>query len=150
YRRSRDLAGARDATEHTALQRAWEVGDERLIEERFTLYLANQTAPAPALNRVYEVRRDREASLAILRAATREPSAQAGAPMSILAWWLAQYGAPEAALAAATRAQHDLIGAPVSWLWLPCMKEVRRLPGFKTLVRRLGLPDYWRATGDWG
>jgi tetratricopeptide (TPR) repeat protein len=34
--------------------------------------------------------------------------------------------------------------------WRPLMREVRRLPGFKDLVRKLGLAGYWRATGNWG
>lgn len=150
YRRGRDLSGSRDVPEHTALHRAWELGDEQLIEERFALYLANQTVPIPAFHRAYEVRHDPGAVRAILRAAMAESWAQAGLPMSALAWWLAHYGDTEAALAAATRAQLELSGAAVSWLWYPCMKEVRRLPQFAALMRRLGLIAYWRASGDCG
>ena len=32
-------------------------------------------------------------------------------------------------------------------LWFPIMTEVRKLPGFKTLVRDLRLVEYWRASG---
>jgi len=35
-------------------------------------------------------------------------------------------------------------------LWWPLMRDVRRLPGFKDLVRKLGLAGYWRTTGNWG
>jgi hypothetical protein len=35
-------------------------------------------------------------------------------------------------------------------LWYPHMAAVRRAPGFKDLVRDLGLVDYWRETGEWG
>jgi hypothetical protein len=35
-------------------------------------------------------------------------------------------------------------------LWLAIHKDMRRLPGFKDLVRDLGLVDYWRTTGNWG
>jgi hypothetical protein len=35
-------------------------------------------------------------------------------------------------------------------LWLPIEKNVRRLPGFKDFMRELRLPDYWRASGNWG
>ena len=38
---------------------------------------------------------------------------------------------------------------PVIVLWRPLHKEMRRLPGFKDLVTKLGLVDYWRATGTW-
>ena len=34
--------------------------------------------------------------------------------------------------------------------WRPLMREVRRLPGFKDLVRKLGVADYWRKSGNWG
>jgi hypothetical protein len=34
-------------------------------------------------------------------------------------------------------------------LWRPMMAGVRSLPGFKDLVRDLGLVDYWRELG-WG
>jgi hypothetical protein len=37
--------------------------------------------------------------------------------------------------------------APV---WLPSLKEMRRLPGFKDLVQGIGLVEYWRGTGHWG
>jgi len=35
-------------------------------------------------------------------------------------------------------------------IWTPYMADVRRQPGFKDLVRKLGLPEYWRefAWGD--
>ena len=32
-------------------------------------------------------------------------------------------------------------------LWRPVLSEVRKLPGFKDLVRSEGLVDYWRAYG---
>ena len=34
--------------------------------------------------------------------------------------------------------------------WRPLLREVRRLPGFKDLVRKLGLVSYWRKSGNWG
>jgi len=34
--------------------------------------------------------------------------------------------------------------------WLPIHKEMRRLPGFKNLVREMGLADYWRKSDNWG
>src|SRR5690606_25137595 len=80
YRRGRDLSGSRDVPEHTALHRAWELGDDQLIEERFALYLANQTVPIPAFHRAYELRRNPGAVRDVLRAAMEAPWAQAGMP----------------------------------------------------------------------
>jgi TolB-like protein len=33
------------------------------------------------------------------------------------------------------------------FMWRPVMRDVRRLPGFKQLVRDMGLVDYWREFG---
>lgn len=35
-------------------------------------------------------------------------------------------------------------------VWLGHMREARRLPEFKQMVRDAGLLDYWRTTGNWG
>ena len=34
-------------------------------------------------------------------------------------------------------------------LWGPHLSDMRRLPGFKDLVRKIGLVDYWRNSGNW-
>jgi hypothetical protein len=150
YERSLDLPGARDTAEHTALQRAWVMEDEALIEQRFARYLRYRTIPMPALDRVFEVRRQRKDVLRILRAAVVESPMQAPVPQMILAWWLARYGDDDAALAAATRAQLSFDGAFCNWLWFPVMANVRRRSGFKTLLTQLDLPAFWRSTNDWG
>ena len=38
----------------------------------------------------------------------------------------------------------------IATIWRPIHKPMRRLPGFKDLVRDAGLVDYWRTTGNWG
>lgn len=66
--------------------------------------------------------------------------------------WAAFLGEPQLALRAADKA----VDAGVSFetwawtIWRPVMKEVRREPEFKALVQKMGLVDYWRATGNWG
>jgi TolB-like protein/DNA-binding winged helix-turn-helix (wHTH) protein len=35
-------------------------------------------------------------------------------------------------------------------IWRPALSEVRRLPQFGDFVQKVGLVDYWRATGKWG
>src|SRR5262249_26091058 len=66
--------------------------------------------------------------------------------------WAAFLGDPDLSL----RAAHKVAGLHVSFetwafaLWRPVMRDVRRTPGFKDLVRELKLDDYWRATGNWG
>jgi hypothetical protein len=43
-----------------------------------------------------------------------------------------------------------MIGIYLVSLWSPLMTEMRKLPGFKELVREVGLVTYWRTTGEWG
>ena len=39
-----------------------------------------------------------------------------------------------------------LSSAPEDWyFWLPLMAEVRRAPEFRSIVRELGLVEYWQA-----
>lgn len=39
----------------------------------------------------------------------------------------------------------------VAWvLWRPVLRDVRKDPAFKAIVRDYGFERYWRATGDWG
>ncbi len=42
------------------------------------------------------------------------------------------------------------IGSPIFTMWRPIHKEMRQLPGFKNLVREIGLYNYWLTTGKWG
>jgi TolB-like protein/DNA-binding winged helix-turn-helix (wHTH) protein len=64
---------------------------------------------------------------------------------SLLAHWAAYYGEPQLALELLARALPN-IGHP-SALWVPLMREVRRLPAFRNLVREYGYVDYWRRYG---
>jgi TolB-like protein/DNA-binding winged helix-turn-helix (wHTH) protein/tetratricopeptide (TPR) repeat protein len=67
-----------------------------------------------------------------------------------LAAWAAYYSDPELALDLESKyvASHfDDVRAPFS-LWEPIFRDMRRLPGFKDLVRDMGLVEYWR-TYDW-
>jgi TolB-like protein/DNA-binding winged helix-turn-helix (wHTH) protein len=59
--------------------------------------------------------------------------------------WAAYYGDPELALEMLNGIAPG--AADDGLLWRPVMSEVRRLAGFKDLVRREGLVDYWRAHG---
>jgi predicted Zn-dependent protease len=64
---------------------------------------------------------------------------------SVLANWAAYYGDPELALEYLSRVAK---GNPdFAVLWRPVMRDVRRLAGFKDLVRTIGLVEYWRAYG---
>jgi TolB-like protein len=150
YERSRDLKGSRQIRDTLALLRALWVKNDTLIEDRFTRLLEDPASTLPVLEDVFKVRRDPDRAQALLRAAANATYAQNARVQMSLAWWLGAYGDGEGALAAARRAQLELPGGLPSWLWFPCMREARVLPGFKNLVEQLGLVDYWRVTGNWG
>jgi hypothetical protein len=64
----------------------------------------------------------------------------------VLASWAAYYG--DAALSLELL---DPIapGQTNTLLWRPIFRDVRKLPGFKSIVERMGLVAYWRERG-WG
>jgi len=63
--------------------------------------------------------------------------------------WLAWFGDYAAALDS-LRADFQQTGyryAALWWIWDPGLSGVRKLPGFKQLMRDIGLVDYWRKYG---
>jgi TolB-like protein/DNA-binding winged helix-turn-helix (wHTH) protein len=63
----------------------------------------------------------------------------------LLSLWAAYFHAPELSLELIAREATNGEAMPV--LWQPLMRDVRKLPAFKDLVRASGLLDYWRAYG---
>ena len=76
----------------------------------------------------------------------REPSCGA----SRLALWAAFFGDPELALQTLGEERNiERRLASAIALWRPIMRDVRRLPGFRELVREWGFVDYCQKYG-WG
>jgi TolB-like protein/DNA-binding winged helix-turn-helix (wHTH) protein/tetratricopeptide (TPR) repeat protein len=102
---------------------------------------------------------DGVADLRVLRGMTQFMAGRAGADDEIrrlaatashgekiaLAEWAAYYHEPALALELLTAAAPNM--AHPAMLWQPVMRDVRRLPAFKVLVRDLGFVDYWRKHG---
>jgi adenylate cyclase len=66
-----------------------------------------------------------------------------------IAIWASYFGEFELAL----QVSRESIGSNSAFIWTiwrPIHKGMRQLPGFKDLVRDLGLVDYWRTSGKWG
>jgi TolB-like protein/tetratricopeptide (TPR) repeat protein len=142
--------GAVEAIEHTALMRVWSDGDAAVTRAAFDRYIDSQTVPFPPSLALREAFEDREAALALVRAAGADPAYQDPTRQSFIARYAGHFGDPQLALAAARRAYVEIGSAFVAAIWFPDMAAARREPAFKDLVRDLGLVDYWRATGDWG
>jgi hypothetical protein len=108
--------------------------------------LADDTAAAPQFRADFA----RYGSVAEGLAAVRSWYESLGEPNHnehmIAAAWAAHYGDVDLALKAAAGATQ--VRAHNAWfLWLPLFENVRRAPGFKTLVADLGLLSYWRENG---
>lgn len=67
------------------------------------------------------------------------------AEKTILSQWAAYYHEPELSLDLLIEVAPHL--SHPAMLWHPLSRDVRRLPGFKKLVRDLGLVDYWQVYG---
>lgn len=87
-----------------------------------------------------------EAALAFLRARVSKHPASA----AYRAHWFAWFGDYDTALEALRSGLEPGARYALLWaMWDPGLAEVRKLPGFKQLVRDAGLVDYWRKYG-WG
>lgn len=95
---------------------------------------------------------DPAAALALLRRTLDESDAQAlGILAPTISLHAAYLGDPELALRAAGRALDLSPDVTVtSFLWTPVLRDTRRLPGFRQVLERSTLLDYWRSTGQWG
>jgi tetratricopeptide (TPR) repeat protein len=124
---------------------AMATGDRARVRERWEWL--NQPQLSPLARALYPLRHQPAALRAEVRRvyAAREPVAS-----SQLALWSAAFGEPELALEI-LRGDTDVTRRVVTVmaLWRPIMSEVRRLPGFKDLVRDWGFVDYWKQYG-WG
>jgi hypothetical protein len=72
------------------------------------------------------------------------PAGQNSVGYSTFAIWAAYCEDPELALEYLEKIDNSLL---VLNVWWPLFRDVWKLRGFKDLVRRMGLVDYWRAYG---
>jgi hypothetical protein len=88
--------------------------------------------------------------LAVIRAAYDNPDNEDPTRLGLLAAYAGHYGDQELALAALRRSLVEFRGFSLVILWWRALARARRLPGFKNLLRDLGLVAYWREAGNWG
>jgi TolB-like protein/DNA-binding winged helix-turn-helix (wHTH) protein/Flp pilus assembly protein TadD len=88
---------------------------------------------------------DPTAARAELRRIAATPAPPDYVRSAVIAHWAAYFGDTELALGELRNIAHA--GLDEAALWRPVLSEVRKLPGFKDLVRSEGLVDYWRAYG---
>jgi TolB-like protein/DNA-binding winged helix-turn-helix (wHTH) protein len=147
YERSKQIAGDRGFADSEGLQvPGLDRHDHALIERFFQAHPPNSPdSPSP----VIEGLDNPAGALAILRLRYRDPAVEASSMnTALLAEFAAYYGDSELALQFLQKAFRT--SDNVFFVWHPVYKDVRRLPGFKDLMRDLRLVDYWRVTGNWG
>jgi TolB-like protein len=133
-----------------ALSNALGTRDRAELVRLLDLQIAEGPVPQREFNARMKALLDRPADAkAYLRARARDP-ANSAVSVAAVAQWLAYFGDGEAALGALRRAFESGASNPASvGSWYPVMSDVRKLPGFKQLVRDFGFVDYWRKFG-WG
>ena len=136
----------------TGIFNALALRDRAEINKRFDQYVATNDAGVPFYTAMVPLLDDPEAAREELRRMAEE-ARKAPAPLRVfgVAHMAAYFGDPDLALESLRyAAENTPISIGVFSMWRPLFRDVRRLPGFKDLVRDLGLVDYWRTAGKWG
>jgi len=125
-----ELLAVASTTDKAAIEKAWQ--------------RARSLSNDPVVAAMFELRQQPQEALREL--ARREGTI----PSSRLALWAAMFGDPARAVQY-LRQDDDEQRRRVTALslWRPIMRDARRLPEFKALVREWGFVDYWREFG-WG
>ena len=151
YQRALGFATDTRAIRTMALIRAMTRRDEATIRQE----LLAQIEVAPITRSLNEVMLrylgDPPAALGELQRQFDDPvSSSSNVALMMISAWAAYFGKPELAVEAMERLP-ALMGVSFNWvIWRPVLRDMRRLPEFKALVRTWGLDDYWRETGNWG
>ena len=137
---------------NTALISALATGDQTEIDKRFTLYLAVDDGGHAIYAAMKPLLDDPQAALADLhRRAAEARRNRMPLVLMAIAHLAAYFGDADFALDALRETvENTPVYIGLFGVWRPIFRDVRKLPGFKDLVRSQGLADYWRATGKWG
>jgi TolB-like protein/DNA-binding winged helix-turn-helix (wHTH) protein len=140
-----ELGGLRPTMQGHALLVALGTDDTDEIRRRAAAAPQNPDGRRPITDELLPLLDDPDRARAELRRLAAEPAPPNYLRGVLLAYWAAHFGDTELALA---QLGTSVYGAPDDGLlWRPVLADVRRLPGFKELLRREGLVDYWRVAG---
>ena len=152
YERAEQLFGSQFLSHYFALWRVLALRDHAVAKRRLALCAATEPGPRRFFAAMLEVFDDAPKALALTRGMI-EDALRSGPDMgqALRGLPLASYfGDHELVLATYRRIAKELYGVLITALWHPVHAPMRKLPGFKDLVRDLGLVTYWRTTGEWG
>ena len=124
-------------------------GDRAEIDRRVALFEGHEKPEKNVGLAVAQFRDDPRAGLSeIRRLADAESNRRNVRNKTLLACWAGYFGAPDLAFSLVRDISVSEMAAVLTFhLWHPLMRDVRRLPGFKTFVGEIGLVDYWRQRG---
>lgn len=138
------LSGSTPGIEGTAFVIALQQGDPEEIVRRVA---AMRDSPARIIREVLANSfDDPEAALSALRAFAASPDRTMILWPTLLSPWAAYFGDDELAL---EMYRHEVPFATGNTISRPIFAGMRRLPGFRGLVRDKGLLSYWRESGNW-
>ncbi len=121
------------------------------IEAQFQVFLKHETFPMALHHAIADHLFDSAAARAAIREAYEDPANQDAVRMFFIAYYADHFGDGDLALAALRRGAIELNISVVSiFLWWPFKTGLHADPRFKTLIRDLGIYDYWRTSGKWG
>jgi TolB-like protein/tetratricopeptide (TPR) repeat protein len=151
YDRGATLGGFQLAVRGSGLVAAMGVRDRKLVEKWFAL--SEEASPGPFnINTILGGFLDDPAGALreIRRLMSTSPTDRDNLSSMVLAYWAAYYGDPDLALALVRRTlESGEMFVQVFAIWRPVFRDMRKLPGFKDLMRDIGLVDYWKKYG-WG
>jgi len=149
--RGKGLIGGNLFLNANLLVTAMEAGDRELVEKYLDV-VANSAPPAgrPFAEKMQSLLDSPEDARRELRRMYADAANLGSPPPGIIVMYASYFGDPELTLKILIDQNEKGRLGGVDTIWWPLYKEMRRLPGFKDLVRDLGLLDYWRNTGNWG
>jgi TolB-like protein len=152
YERSRNLVGDHGIEDLFALFRLWKRKDAQpaAIKAQFGVVLNDSTAASPLMRIVANRPDDKGTALAAIRQAFADPGNQDSSSLFVMALYADHFGDKDIALAALRRAFVDRREIFFPLLWYPFETDAHADPRFKSILRDLGLVDYFRSSGKWG
>jgi tetratricopeptide (TPR) repeat protein len=131
-----------------ALQAAMVSGDRAELDKRLG-QLIDTEGGHPIGIRMRSLLEDPETARAELRQMLKDPANEPVLFRNIISTWAAYFDDPELALELLRVNMIEKNTWAVFLPWRGIYRDVRRLPGFKDLLRDLGFVDYWRESGKW-
>jgi TolB-like protein len=144
--RGATLGGLLPLTAGSALLTALAIGDIALIEKRAQALAETDPAAGSLSGTWAALAGDKPVLRAALRKAAEVPGNRTGFRAMAVCHWAAYAGEIELSLDVFDGLDTGFIALAS---WRPVMREVRRHPRFKDIMRKINLVDYWRKSGNW-